>query len=91
VIAYARAGDLKSVKAWIDSGGPLNLPPAKKTKRHSPLQIAIDKGFLTLVEMLLDGGADPEADDALDGRSTAGARTSPDCSWTGGPRSARSV
>jgi ankyrin repeat protein len=66
VIAYARAGDLKSVKAWIDSGGPLNLPTGKKTKRQSPLQIAIDKGFLTLAEMLLEGGADPKADDALD-------------------------
>ena len=65
VAAFARAGDLKSVKAWIDSGAPLNRPSGKKTKHQSPLQIAIDKGFLTLTEFLLDGGADPEADEAL--------------------------
>jgi ankyrin repeat protein len=65
IIAYARAGDLKSVKAWIDAGSPLNLPPGKKTRRQSPLQIAINNGFLTLTEMLLDGGSDPKSDDAL--------------------------
>jgi ankyrin repeat protein len=65
VAAFARAGDLKSVKVWIDSGAPLNKPSAKKTKHQSPLQIAIDKGFLTLTEVLLDGGADPKADEAL--------------------------
>ena len=54
IIAYARAGDLKNVKTWIDAGSPLNLPPGKKTKRQSPLQIAIEKGFLTLTEMLLE-------------------------------------
>ena len=48
VIAYARAGDLKSVKTWIDAGEPLNMPIGKKTKHQSPLQVAIDKGFLTL-------------------------------------------
>jgi ankyrin repeat protein len=65
IIAYARAGDLKNVKTWIDAGSPLNLPLGKKTKRQSPLQIAIEKGFLTLTEMLLDGGADPVSDTAL--------------------------
>jgi hypothetical protein len=65
IIGYARAGDLRSVKEWIDAGSPLNLPPGKKTRRQSPLQIAINNGFLTLTEMLLDGGADPKADEAL--------------------------
>ncbi len=65
IIAFARAGDLKSVRAWIDAGSPLNLPAGKRTSRQSPLQIAIDKGFLTLAEILLDGGADPLADRAL--------------------------
>ena len=65
IIAYAKAGDLKSVKEWINAGSPLNLPQGKKTRRQSPLQIAIEKGFLTLVEVLLEGGADPAADEAL--------------------------
>jgi len=65
IIGYARAGDLKAVKEWIAAGSPLNLPPGKKTRRQSPLQIAIGQGFLTLVEMLLEGGADPEVDGAL--------------------------
>jgi hypothetical protein len=65
IVAYARAGDLKSVQAWIDGGSPLNLPVGKKTRRQSPLQIAIQSGFLTLTEMLLDGGADANADEAL--------------------------
>lgn len=54
IVAFARAGDLKSVKARIDAGSPLNLPTGKKTRRQSPLQIAIQSGFLTLTEMLLD-------------------------------------
>lgn len=65
VIAFSRAGDLKRVREWIEAGSPVNLPPGKKTRRQSPLQIAIDKGFLTLAEVLLDGGADPKADGAL--------------------------
>jgi ankyrin repeat protein len=65
IVAFARAGDLKSVKAWIDAGSPLNLPAGKKTRRQSPLQIAIQSGFLTLTEMLLEGGADATADQAL--------------------------
>jgi hypothetical protein len=65
IVAFSRAGDLESVKAWIDSGAPLNRPLGKRTKHQSPLQIAIDKGFLTLTEVLLNGGADPKADEAL--------------------------
>jgi hypothetical protein len=31
----------------ITKGNPIYLPPGKKTRRASPLQIAIEKGFLT--------------------------------------------
>ena len=65
IIGYAKAGNLKAVQEWIDAGNPLNLPTGKKTRRRSPLQIAIERGFYTLAEMLLDGGADPKADRAL--------------------------
>ena len=59
LIEFCKNGDLKSVSEWITKGNPLDLPPGKKTRRASPLQIAIEKGFLTLTETLLNAGADP--------------------------------
>jgi hypothetical protein len=61
LIEFCRNGDLKAASEWIKKGNPLDLPPGKKTRRASPLQIAIEKDFLTLTEVLLDGGADPLA------------------------------
>jgi hypothetical protein len=61
LIEFCKNGDLKAVSDWIAKGNPLDLPPGKKTRRASPLQIAIEKGFLTLTEVLLNGGADPMA------------------------------
>jgi Ankyrin repeats (3 copies) len=61
LIEYCRAGDLRQVAQWIQQGKPLNPPPGKKTKRRTPLQVAIEKGFLTLAENLLEAGADPMA------------------------------
>jgi Ankyrin repeats (3 copies) len=61
LIEFCKNGDLKAVSDWIAKGNPLDLPPDKKTRRASPLQIAIEKGFLTLTEILLDGGADPSS------------------------------
>src|SRR5258708_21505428 len=58
LIEFCRNGNLKATSEWIAKGNPLDLPPGKKTRRASPLQIAIEKGFLTLTEVLLNGGAD---------------------------------
>jgi hypothetical protein len=58
LIEFCKNGDLKAVSDWIGKGNPLDLPPRKKTRRASPLQIAIEKGFLTLTEVLLNGGAE---------------------------------
>jgi hypothetical protein len=58
LIEFCKNGDLKATSDWIAKGNPLDLPPGKKTRRASPLQIAIEKGFLTLTEILLDAGAD---------------------------------
>jgi len=48
------------VQEWISSGKPINLPltPEKRVSRQSPLHIAMDLGFHSLVKVLLDGGAE---------------------------------
>jgi len=62
-----KAGDLESVGQWIEAGKPLDSPAGKRSRRRSPLEIAIEKGFLTLAKTLLKGGADPLANgNALD-------------------------
>jgi ankyrin repeat protein len=49
-----RRGRLYEVEAWIRQGMPVNVPP---TERKSPLLIAVEKGFHSLVELLLQNGA----------------------------------
>jgi hypothetical protein len=62
LIDYCRAGKLKDVSEWIASDKPLDPPPTRKrSRRQTPLQIAIEKGFYSLTELLLDGGCDPFA------------------------------
>src|ERR1051326_5398343 len=53
-----RGGRLYEVEAWIRQGKPVNAPP---TERKSPLLIAVEKGFYSLVELLLRNGTDPNA------------------------------
>ncbi len=53
-----RGGRLYEVEAWIRQGKPVNAPA---TERKSPLLIAVQKGFYSLVELLLRSGADPNA------------------------------
>jgi len=59
LIEFCKAGNLAAVSKWIAEGKPINSPSGKKTRRASPLQIAIEKGFLTLTEVLLEAGANP--------------------------------
>jgi hypothetical protein len=61
LIEFCKAGNLPAVSNWITQGNPLDPPPGKKTRRLTPLQVAIEKGFLTLTEILLNAGADPMA------------------------------
>ena len=62
LIEYCRAGKLKEVRAWIAAGHPIDPPQtAKRTRRRSPLEIAVEKGFYALAELLLEGGSDPAA------------------------------
>ena len=59
-----RAGKLFEVQAWVAAGKPVNLPltPGKRRRYKSPLQIAVDCGFHSLVQVLLEGGAAMEPD-----------------------------
>jgi len=80
LIEACKVGDLRKVAAWIDEGNPVNPPPARRrSSRRTPLQIAIEKNFLSLAELLLKGGVDPMANgNALEL-----------CVWKGRPEIAR--
>jgi len=46
LLDFCHAGKLKEVGEWIEARKPLDPPlNVKKTRRQSPLEIAIDKGF----------------------------------------------
>lgn len=59
LIELCKAGKLFEVQEWISAGKPLNPPPpaSKKARKRSPLQVTIDLGFHSLVQLLLQGGA----------------------------------
>ena len=59
LIDICKTGKLFDVQNWIAEGKPVNLPSIMegKTRRKSPLEVAIDSGFHSLVQVLLEGGA----------------------------------
>ena len=58
LVELCKAGKLFDVQNWIKEGKPLNPPPEEKgNRRKNPLEIAIDLGFHSLVQVLLEGGA----------------------------------
>ena len=62
LMEFCRTGKLKEVSEWIAKGNPLDPPQtSRRSRRQSPLQIAIQKGFYALAELLLEGGCDPMA------------------------------
>jgi hypothetical protein len=60
LIKLCKAGRLFEVQDWIKSGDPINLalPPEKGRHRKTPLEVAIESGFHSLVQVLLEAGAD---------------------------------
>ena len=61
LVTLCRAGKLFEVQAWIAAGKPVNLPsPVNRRRGKAPLEIAIDRGFHSLVQVLLEGGASIE-------------------------------
>lgn len=68
LLEFCKAGKLFEVQVWITSGRPVNLPrpPGNGTRPRSPLDIAIELGFHSLVQVLLEAGACAE-NGTLDG------------------------
>jgi hypothetical protein len=61
LIDFCGMGDLGVVCDWIAKGNPINPPWEKKHASGSPLQISIERRFLTHTEKLLDAGTSPMA------------------------------
>jgi hypothetical protein len=62
LITLCKAGRLFDVQNWIANGKPVNLPSThpKGGRTKGPLEIAIESGFHSLVQVLLEGGAETE-------------------------------
>ncbi len=59
LIDLCKAGKLFKVQEWIESGKPVNPPPSiSGYRRKSPLEVAMDLGFHSLIQVLLEGGAE---------------------------------
>jgi hypothetical protein len=65
LIELCKGGRLFDVQAWIAAGKPVNPPEPLQTghRKRSPLECAIDAGFHSLVQVLLEGGAAIEETD----------------------------
>lgn len=58
LVDLCKTGKLFEVQEWIASGKPVNPPPSESGyRKKSPLKIAMDLGFHSLVRVLLEGGA----------------------------------
>jgi hypothetical protein len=64
LVELCKTGKLFDVQAWIQAGRPVNPPLSsrKGSRAKSPLEIAIDLGFHSLIQVLLQGGAIQEPD-----------------------------
>lgn len=57
LIEMCKTGKLFEVQRLIADGKPVNPPDEKPKRRKTPLQIALDTGFHSLVQLLLESGA----------------------------------
>jgi hypothetical protein len=59
LIGLCKAGKLFEVQKWIAAGKVVNSPiyPNHRVSRRSPLETAVERGFHSLVKVLLEGGA----------------------------------
>ena len=61
LVELCRAGKLFAVQEWIRQGKPVNPPPPKRkgVRSQTPLEVAIDRGFHSLVEVETTGQLRP--------------------------------
>src|SRR5579872_4322592 len=52
LVRLCRTGRLYDVEKWIGAGKPLDVPAAKNRKSKTLLQIAVETGFHSLVELI---------------------------------------
>lgn len=59
LVEFIKAGKLFDIQTWIKDGKPVNSPPRspKGRRTNSPLDVAIERGFHSVVQVLLEGGA----------------------------------
>jgi len=59
LVALCRSGKLFEVQQWIETAKPIALPKDSswRSAKRNPLRIAIDAGFHSLVQVLLEAGA----------------------------------
>lgn len=59
LVEFCKAGKLFDVQVWISEGKPVNppIPESTRKRKKSPLQVAMEAGFHSLVQVLLEGGA----------------------------------
>lgn len=64
LVELCRAGKLFAVQDWIAAGKPVNPPPSERkgVRPQTPLDVAIDRGFHSLIAVLLKAGADIQRD-----------------------------
>lgn len=62
LIELCKTGKLFEVQEWIAAGKVVNSPiyPNHRVSRRSPLEIAVERGFHSLVKVLLESGASME-------------------------------
>ena len=59
LIELCNDGKLFEIQEWVASGKPVNGPASVSGyRRKGPLEVAMDLGFHSLVQILLEGGAD---------------------------------
>lgn len=68
LIAFIKDGRVFEALEWVKAGKPINPPPTppKCARKRSPLQYAISFGCHSMVQLLLEGGAEVEQNGRYD-------------------------
>lgn len=75
LIALCRAGRLYEVEKWIDEGRSLDISAAtKRGRQRSLLEIAVEAGFHSMVELLAKHGSDESSKKAALGQAVSSRR-----------------